>query len=303
MSLGRRKVWLDSKMVGYEKAKVPVLTHSMQYGSGIFEGIRSYRTGKGTAVFRLQDHIKRFLNSAKIYSMRLGYNQNEIEGAVKAVVRANGLGDSYIRPFAFYNDDNIGLFTYKKKISVFVAAVPFGAYFGSARETGLKCKVSSWHRINSEIVPVEAKCSSNYANSILATTEARISGFDEAILTSVDGDIAEGPAENIFIVKDGALITPNIDSDILVGITRDSVIKMAEMEGIEVEQRPVKRDELYSADEVFFTGTAAEITPVTRVDNVKISRGPGKITKALAVQYSSIVHGKVPEFGGWLTYV
>ncbi len=297
------KVWLDSRMVRYEDANAPILTHSMQYGSGIFEGIRSYGTDDGTAVFRLRDHVKRFLNSAKIYSMRLGHGQAELEAAVKKVVKSNRLGDSYIRPFAFYNDDNIGMSTKGKKVSTYIAAVPFGAYFGTRREKGLKCKVSSWRRINSEILPVEAKASGNYANSIIAGNEARNTGFEEAILTSMDGDIAEGPGENIFIVKDGGLITPAVDSDILVGITRDTVIKMAEMEGIQVEERLVKRDELYSADEIFFTGTAAEITPITNVDGTRISRGPGRITRALAGQYSDIVHGKVPEFDGWLSYV
>jgi branched-chain amino acid aminotransferase len=299
----RLKVWMDGKLIKYGDARVPILTHSMQYGSGVFEGIRSYKTARGTAVFRLRDHIKRFLNSAKIYSMRLGYAGTAIETAVKMVVGANALGDSYIRPFAFYDDDDIGISTKGKRISVYIAAVPFGAYFGPARETGLRCKVSSWHRINSEILPVEAKASGNYVNSIIAGNEARESGFDEAILTSIDGDVAEGPGENIFIVKDGGLVTPDVDSDILVGITRDSVIKIAESEGIRVEQRSVKRDELYTADELFFTGTAAELTPIVNVDGTRISRGAGPITKALAASYGSVVHGRVPEFGGWLTYV
>ncbi len=296
-------VWLDSRIVRYEDAKVPILTHSMQYGSGIFEGIRSYGTEDGTAVFRLRDHVRRFLNSARIYSMRLGHSQTQLEAAVKSVVKTNGLTDSYIRPFAFYNDDNIGISTKGKRVSTYIAAIPFGAYFGKARETGLRCKVSSWHRINSEILPVEAKASGNYVNSIIAGNEARNARFEEAILTSIDGDIAEGPGENIFIVRDGALITPAIDSDILVGITRDTVIRIAEMTGMEVEQRLVKRDELYSADEIFFTGTAAEVTPIINVDGIRVGRGPGRTTRALARQYSDIVHGKVPEFSGWLSYV
>ncbi len=299
-----RKVWFDGKIVDYSKAYVPVLTHSMQYGSGIFEGMRAYPTAKGAAIFRLGDHIRRFVNTAKIYSMKLGYSAKELELASMAAVRANSLDECYIRPFAFYNDDHIGLNPQGKQISVFIAAVPFGAYYGAAKQKGLKCKVSSWRRINSSILPVEAKASGNYINSIISSNEAHAAGFDESIMLSSNGYVAEGPAENIFAVEDGRLITPGNDADILLGITRDSIVKIAESTGIEVEKRNIHVEELYTADEVFFAGTAAELTPVINIDGMHIGNGkPGPMTTLLSNKYADIVHGKDREFEGWLTYV
>ncbi|MGC8652356.1 MAG: branched-chain amino acid transaminase [Candidatus Micrarchaeia archaeon] len=297
-------VWLDGKMLPYDKASVPILTHSLQYGSGIFEGIRSYETGKGPAIFRLDDHVKRFINSAKIYYMDLGYSQSDIKKAVIEVVKANKLGSCYIRPFAFYDTDAIGVNPNGKKVSVFIAAVPFGAYFGGGKEKGVHCKVSSWHRINSLILPPQAKASGNYVNSILASMEAVRSGAEEAILTSTSGYVAEGPGENLFMVKDNMLLTPSRESDILLGITRDSVIKIAEGEGIEVAERSIHREELYTADELFFAGTAAEVTPIVSVDSISVGTGkPGPITRIIAEKYSSIVSGKEEEYSEWLTYV
>ncbi len=296
------KVWLDGRMLGYKEARVPILTHSMQYGSGIFEGIRANTTDRGTAVFRLPEHVKRFTNSAKIYSMRLGYSERQLSAAVLETIKRNGLDSCYVRPFAFYNDDNIGLSTKGKKVSVYIAAIPFGAYFNSGTN-GLRCKVSSWRRINSEILPVEAKASGNYLNSIIANNEARMTGFDEAILVSIDGYVAEGPGENLFLVRGGRLITPSVDSDILVGITRDSVIRIAQSLGIEVEQRHVKRDELYIADELFFAGTAVGVAPIGAVDSVASGRGMGPTTRRIAEAYDAAIHGKLKGFEGWLTYV
>ncbi|MCL4411415.1 branched-chain amino acid transaminase [Candidatus Marsarchaeota archaeon] len=299
-----RMVWLDGKIVSYEEAKVPILTHSLQYGSGIFEGIRAYQTKKGAAIFRLPEHVKRFQHSAKIYSMELGRSDGELSRAIIDTVKANGLDSCYIRPFAFYNDDKIGMSTTGKKISVYIAAVPFGAYFGAAKERGIRCKVSSWRRINSDILPVEAKASGNYINSIMANNEARASGFDEAILLSSNGYVAEGPGENIFIVKDGELITPGISSDILLGITRDSLIEIADKLGINVAQRELHHEELYTADEAFFAGTAAEITPIVNIDGMGIGEGkPGRITMMLSKKYDSIVRGNEKAYARWLTYV
>jgi branched-chain amino acid aminotransferase len=295
---------MDGKITEEENTRVPVLTHSLQYGSGMFEGIRAYETEKGTAIFRLHDHVKRFMNTARIYSIDLGYTAKEIEDAIVSVVKKNELASGYIRPFAFYNEAGIGLSTKGKKISVFVAAVPFGAYYGKGEETGIRCKVSSWHRINSAILPPEAKASGNYINSILASTEAKNSGFDEAILTSVEGYVAEGPAENIFLVENNVLVTPTKEADILLGITRDSIIKLAETMGIVVAERNVHREELYTCDELFFTGTAAEMTPVVNVDGTKIGNGKvGILTSSLSKAFSEIVHGKNKEFADWLTYV
>jgi branched-chain amino acid aminotransferase len=298
------KVWLDGKFVKYNDAKVPILTHSLQYGSGIFEGIRAYEAKDGTAVFRLKEHVKRFLNTAKIYSMPLGFTDKEIFKAIVDCVRINKLKSCYIRPFAFYNVDQIGVSAYGKKVSVFVAAIPFGDYFGEGKTKGIRCKISSWHRINSEILPVEAKASGNYVNSIIANYEAKNSGFDEAILISTEGYVAEGSGENIFLVKNNKLITPSDSADILLGITRDSIMKIAENFGLEVEEREVHREELDSAEEVFFTGTAAEITPIVNIDGIKIGTGkPGPITKMLAQKYDEVVAGENDEFKQWLTYV
>ncbi len=298
------KIWLDGNIINESDGKVPILTHSLQYGSGIFEGIRSYETEKGSAVFRLDDHIKRFLNTARTYYMDLPYLHHQIKSAILEILKANNLKSSYIRPFAFYNDNRIGVHTKGKRISVFIAAIPYGAYFGNAKEKGLRCKVSSWHRITSSVLPIQAKASGNYLNSIIANSEVVKAGYDEAILISASGYVAEGPGANIFLVKDGTLITPNKDSDILLGITRDSVIKIANSLEIPVEERFVHREELYSADEVFFAGTAAEITPVINVDNIEVSEGkPGKTTVKIADKFSNIVHGRDSYFSEWLTQV
>lgn len=297
-------VWLDGKMMRNSEAVVPILTHSMQYGSGMFEGLRAYKTRKGPAVFRLEDHVKRFFRTAKIYYMTLHYTPKQLGDAILSVVRKNKLDTCYIRPFAFYNDPNIGVSAYGKQTSIFVAAIPFGAYFGAAKEKGIRCKISSWERINSQILPPEAKVSGNYVNSIIANIEAINSGCDEAILTSSDGYVAEGSSENVFLVSEGKLVTPPRDADILLGVTRDSVIKMAESMGLVVTERNVHKEELYTADEVFFTGTAAEITPVTYVDSRKVGNGkPGPITKMLGDKYTQIVGGNDTEFSSWLTYV
>jgi len=296
--------WLDGKMIKRSQAKVPILTHSLQYGSGIFEGIRAYKTAKGPAIFRLDDHIKRFFRSAKVYNIDLKYSKGDIHEAIVKTIQTNKLDSCYIRPFAFYNDDNIGISALGKKISVFIATIPFGAYFGHGREEGISCKISTWQRINSLILPPEAKASGNYINSVLANMEARMAGQDEAILTSLDGYVAEGPGENIFIVEDGNIVTPPRDADILLGITRDSVIKIAESMGLTVTERNIHKEELYTCDEAFFAGTAAEITPIRSIDFRKVGNGRiGPLTKTLKDKYSSVVNGQNSEFSHWLTYV
>jgi len=302
---GDPMVWLDGKMVRNSTTNVPVLTHSLQYGSGIFEGIRAYETEKGTAIFRLEDHIKRFFSSMKIYSITPAYSEKDLVDAVIGTVRANNLKSCYIRPFAFYNSDAIGISAYKKSVSIYVAAMPFGAYYGEGKEKGIRCKISSWRRINSSIQPVEAKASGNYVNSIIANLEARNSGFDEAILLSAtEGRVAEGPADNIFLVEGGVLNTPDRSSDILLGVTRDSVIAMAKDLGIDVVEREIHKEELYSAEEVFFTGTAAEITPIIDIDGIKVGGGkPGPITKKLQAKYTEVVQGKDSSYSRWLTPV
>lgn len=296
--------WLDNKIVRGKDATVPILTHSMQYGSGIFEGIRAYKTPSGTAIFRLNDHIKRFFRSAKVYSMDLKYSQSDIHEAIIKVVRQNKFESCYIRPFAFYNDSNIGVSTANKKISVFIGAIPFGAYFGKGKEEGISCRISHWQRINSLILPPEAKASGNYINSIIANIDAVSAEADEAILTSFDGYVAEGPGENIFIVEEGKLVTPSREADILLGITRDTIIKIAKNTGLEVFERNIHKEELYTCDEAFFVGTAAEVTPITTIDSRKVGTGkPGPMTKLLADEYSKVVNGSNREFGHWLTYI
>ncbi|MGC8776896.1 MAG: branched-chain amino acid transaminase [Candidatus Micrarchaeia archaeon] len=299
----RQYIWFDGKFVEFEKAKVHVLTHSLQYGSGIFEGIRAYSTEKGPAIFRLKDHIDRFFNSATIYSIKLPFSKSEISDAIVETINKNKLEEAYIRPFAFYNDANIGLDVTGKKVSVIVATVPLKTYFKN-KDKGISCKISSWHRINSLILPPLAKASGNYINSIIASLEAKASGADEAILTSAQGYVAEGAAENIFMVKDNLLITPPREADILLGITRDSVIKIAENLGIEVIERNIHKEELYTCDELFFAGTAAEITPITSVDGKVIGNGkPGPVTKTVSDKYFDIVHGRDVLFKDWLTYI
>lgn len=303
MMQAKQYVWFDGKFVAFEEAKVHILTHSLQYGSGIFEGIRAYKAKKGTAVFRLGDHIKRFFNSAKIYGMNLGFTPIQIKKAVLALVEKNKLEECYIRPFGFYNSQQLGVNPLGKKVSVAIAAIRFGNYFQN-KEKGIKCKVASWQRINSLILPPEAKGSGNYLNSVISSLEARRAGADEAILLSMDGYVAEGPGENIFFVQDGKLVTPTKAADILLGITRDSVIKIAEIRGLQVEERDIHREEMYTSDEAFFSGTAAEITPITEIDSKKIGNGKiGPITKMLLDAYDEAVRGENEDFEEWLTYV
>lgn len=299
----KQYVWFDGKYIASEDAKVHILTHSLQYGSGIFEGIRTYETGRGVSIFRLDAHIRRFTNTAKIYAMDLGFNESALRKASIELVKKNGLGHGYIRPFAFFNDQKIGLDTTGKKISVAIAALPFGNYFEN-KDKGIRCNVSSWRRINKNILPPHAKASGNYINSIMASQEAKRNGADEAIMLGLDGHVSEGPGENIFLVQDNRLVTPSVSSDILLGITRDSIIKLAESIGIVVEEREVNREELYTCNELFFTGTAAELTPITHVDGRKVGTGKiGPITKALSDHFTDIVQGKNREFENWLTFV
>ena len=296
-------VWLNGEFVNESAAKVPILTHSLQYGSGIFEGIRAYETSEGPAIFRLKEHVERFINTAKIYRMNLGFSAEDISKAIIELIKKNGLKSCYIRPFAFYDDARIGVGTTGKKVSTFIAAVPFGKYFKDS-DQGLKCKVASWRRINSNILPVQAKASGNYLNSVIAMLEAHDAGYDEAILLTGDGFVAEGPGENIFLIKNGEIITPGKDSSILLGITRESIIELASEIGYTVKERFVHREELYTADELFFVGTAAEVTPIVNVDGIIIGDGKiGKETDKIRKKFFSIVSGSENSHKKWLTVV
>ncbi len=298
------KVWYNGELMDHGKAVVPVSTHSLQYGSGIFEGIRSYKTSGGVSIFRLKDHVNRLYDSAKIYRMKIPYEREVITEAIKEVVRVNSLKDSYIRPFAFISNYEGLLRPPDIRIGVYIWAFPFGAYFGDSVSTGVKCMTSSWNRISSKSLPIQAKASGNYLNSMVAILEAKESGFDEAILTSLNGFVAEGPGENIFLVKNNEIVTPGKDSDILLGITRDSIIDVARSLGYTVHERFVHREELYTADEVFFSGTAAEVTPVTEVDRVAIGDGKaGKTTREIADRMKKILRDDPGEFEDWMTPV
>ncbi len=279
-------VWFNGKLIPYSEATVPVLTHSLQYGSGIFEGIRAYAGENGSNIFRLKEHVIRFFMTAKIYGLDLGHSIEEISNGIVDTVRENGTVSCYIRPFAFVDDDAISLGIGNKKVSTTISVIPYDSIFGSRKFNGIRCKVSSWRRINSSILPVQAKASGNYLNSIIAANEASASGFDEPILISEGGYVAEGTGKNIFIVKDGTILTPGKDSDILLGITRETVIEISRDMGLSVNERRIHRDELYTADEIFLAGTAAEVAPVTDVDGLKVGEDrTGKITASVSLMF------------------
>ena len=298
-------IWMDRKLVPWEKANVHVLTHTLHYGLGVFEGIRCYKTAKGPAVFRLKDHIKRLEDSAKLVGMKLPYSVDELVGAVKETIKANEIEECYIRPIAYYGYGVMGLNPKGSNVNVAIAVWPWGTYLGEeGLERGIRAKISPWLRIHPRILPPQAKVVANYANSILAKVDALNSGYDEAILLNIEGYVAEGPGENVFIVKDGKLITPPVSSGALVGITRDSIIKIARDEGISFGERDFKPDALYAADEAFFTGTAVEVTPIREVDGKPIGGGKrGPVTEKLQRIFFNAVRGKEPKYESWLDHV
>ena len=299
-----RKIWLDGKFVNWDDAKIHVLTHALHYGYAVFEGIRSFATPKGPAIFRLGEHIDRFANSAKIYRMNLGFSKQEIQDTCTELVRQNGVDEVYIRPIAFSAYGEMGLSPLKNKISVAITSWEWGLYLGeNAVDGGVKATVSSWTRIDSRSLPPQAKCAANYANSALAKMEAVAAGYDEAILLNSVGMVAEGPGENIFRVKDGTLSTPPASSGILRGITRDTVIQLAKEEGIQFYRTDFSREELFTSDELFFTGTAAGLARVREVDGRPIGNGDHPTLSKLQKMYSGITHGRDAKHERWLTYV
>lgn len=298
------KIWMDGKFVDWDNAKIHVLTHGLHYGMAIFEGIRAFSTPGGPAIFRLDEHIERFLNSAKIYRMDLGYSAKELTKACVDLVRVNGVQESYIRPIAFTAYGEMGLNPLKSKISVGIAGWEWGAYLGKeGANAGVRATVSSWVRIDSRSLPLQAKCSANYANSALAKMEALAAGYDEAILLNSHGVVAEGPGENIFRVKDGVLSTPPASSGILRGITRDTVIQFARDLKVKFYRNDATKEELYTSDEVFFSGTAAGIAKVREIDGRRIGYDGFPITDRIAKLYERTVHGKVKRYSSWLTPV
>jgi branched-chain amino acid aminotransferase len=297
-------IWYDGKLVPWREATTHVLTHTLHYSMGVFEGVRAYETPGGTAIFRLHEHTDRLFNSAHILGMKMPFDKETLTEAQKTVVRENGLKSGYIRPMAFYGAEAMGISAKNLSVHVIVAAWPWGAYLGQeALEHGIRVKTSSFARHHSNVTMCRAKANGNYMNSILAHREAETDGYDEALLLDVDGFVAEGSGENIFIVRDGKLYTPD-PSSALIGLTRDTIIQLAGEIGVPVSEKRITRDEVYIADEAFFTGTAAEITPIRELDNRVIGNGDrGPVTARLQAMYFDCVQGRSPDHAAWLSYV
>ncbi len=302
MKFSANYVWLDGRIVKWEEAKIHVLTHALHYGTSIFEGIRAYWTGKDLLIFRLDDHVDRMFRSAKILGVKVPYTADEVRRAIIETLRANSFReDVYIRPLLFVSTPTVTLDVRMLEVSLAVIAFPFGKYLPPE---GIRAAVVSWRRVSNTMLPVMAKIGGIYVNSVLALVEARNKGFDEAILMDANGYIAEGSGENVFVVRKGKIYTPPTYASILEGITRDTVIKLATDEGMYVEERPIAREEVYIADEVFLVGTAAEITPVVEIDGRTIGDGkPGPVTKKLAELYAKVVRGQVEKYLRWVTPV
>ncbi|HTT15321.1 MAG TPA: branched-chain amino acid transaminase [Thermoplasmata archaeon] len=298
------KIWLDGSLVPWDAARVHVLTHGLHYGYAVFEGIRCHETPRGSAIFRLGEHLDRFLNSAKVYRMALPYDRAALTKACVELVRANGIPEAYLRPIAFSGYGEMGLDPTKSPLQVAVAMWEWGAYLGAdGVRRGVRATVSSWVRVDSRSLPPQAKCAANYANSALAKMEAVSGGYDEAILLNSAGMVAEGPGENIFRVKHGVVSTPPASSGILRGITRDTVIRFVAEEGLVFQRNDFTREELFTADELFYTGTAAGITPIREVDGRPIGSGDYPITRRFQQRYEDAIHGRSAAYASWLTYV
>ncbi|ADI30519.1 branched-chain amino acid aminotransferase [Methylotenera versatilis 301] len=297
-------IWYDGKMVNWRDATTHVLTHTLHYGMGVFEGVRAYKTDKGTAIFRLQEHTDRLFRSAHILQMKMPFTKEEMMEAQKAAVRENNLESAYMRPMAFYGAEAMGISAKTLSTHVIVAAWKWGAYMGQeALDNGIRVKTSSFSRHHVNITMCKAKANGNYMNSILAHQEAAQDGYEEALLLDVDGFVAEGSGENIFIVRNGKLYTPDLTSA-LEGITRDTIVQLAAEIGLTVIEKRITRDEVYGADEAFFTGTAAEVTPIRELDRRAIGAGTaGPITKQLQKMYFDVVTGKSAKHANWLTLV
>jgi len=297
-------IWFDGQLVPWRDATTHVLTHSLHYGLSVFEGVRAYKTAEGTAIFRLAEHTERLFNSARIYLMQMPFSKQTLMDAQREVVRANKLESCYLRPIAFYGSEKMGVSPKGAKVHVAIAAWPWGAYLGAdALEKGIRVKTSSFARHHINVTMARAKFAGTYANSILANQEATMDGYDEALLLDVDGFVAEGSGENIFIIKNGKMYEPELTSA-LVGITRDSVISLAGDIGVEVQARRLTRDDVYIADEAFFTGTAAEVTPIRELDNRAIGNGgSGPITQKLQAMFFDVVNGRNAKYKSWLTPV
>lgn len=299
------KIWMNGKLVPFRNAKVHVLTHALHYSTAVFEGIRCYNTPDGPAIFRLPEHVERLFRSAKLYSMKMEFSEKDITDAIVKTVKSSTLKECYIRPVAYYGYGTMGLTPTPNKVDVAIACWEWKMGESKAgKESGARCKISSWLRIDSRSQPMQAKAASNYANAALARVEALKAGYDEAIMLNHHGKVAEGSAENIFIIKNGEITTPPLSSGCLAGITRNSVIQMIRADGREVVERELERDDLYSADEIFMTGTAAEVKSVAFIDDVPIGGGRmGATTRALQKSFMDVVMGRDERFSHWLTYI
>lgn len=298
------EIWLDGEMVPWRDAKVHLLTHTLHYGLGVFEGVRAYKTDQGTAIFRLQEHTDRLFRSAKIMGMRMPFDKEALNEAQKIAVRENNLESAYIRPMCFYGSEGMGIRADNLNTHVMVAAWDWGSYLGEDNmKNGIRIKTSSFTRHHVNITMCKAKANGNYMNSIMALQEAVTDGYDEALLLDAEGFVAEGSGENFFMVRDGVLYTPELTSA-LEGITRATVMTLAADIGLEVVEKRITRDEVYVADEAFFTGTAAEVTPIRELDNRLIGNGGrGPITEQLQSMYFDQVYGRSDVYGHWNTLV
>jgi branched-chain amino acid aminotransferase len=297
------KIWMNGELVDWADAKIHVGTHGLHYGTGVFEGIRCYETEQGPAIFRLSDHMQRFLESARLLYMEIPYSLEELNAAVVETVAANGLDECYIRPIGYVGYGELGVDPRDNPIDVAIMTWPWGAYLGEeSAKHGITAKVSSWKRVGPNTIPHVAKATGIYLNSMLATTEAKRAGYQEAILLTDEGMVADGPGESIFVVKNGRISTPDLSASILTGVTRDTVMQIAADLGYEVREREIIRTELYLADEVFMTGTAAEIVPLRAVDDIAIGE-PGPITLEIQRTYLDTVRGRNERYAHWLQLV
>jgi branched-chain amino acid aminotransferase len=297
-------IWMNGRLVSWNDAQVHVTAHALQYGTGVFEGMRSYDTPDGPAIFRLEPHLRRFVESAKFYELEIPYSLDELSAASLDVIRRNGLENAYLRPLAFFDSHTFSVWPKDCPVSVAVIAVPGRAYIQGGPESGVRVTVSTVRRIDSAALPAFVKACGHYTNSVRAVQEAIRRGYDEALLLNTKGDVAEGSGENLFVVKNGSLVTNDIDASILLGITRDSVLTIARDLGIPVVVRPISLADVQTADELFFSGTAVEVTPIKEVDGRVYGDGtPGPITKRIQRTFFDAVHGRLPQYRSWLSYV
>ena len=298
-------IWRDGEFVAWQDATVHVLAHSMQFGSSAFEGVRCYDTPQGPAIFRLEDHLQRLINSCRIYRMEVPYGVDELVAACCELVERNALKSCYIRPMVLRGFGAAGMVPFDSPVEVYLPCWPWGAYLGEgALENGVDTCVSSWHRMAPNTIPSMAKIAGNYLGGQLIKMEALANGFDEAIALGPDGMISEGSGQNVFVVHKGVVFTTPLNGTLLPGITRESIMTLARDAGLEVREQPLQREILYTADEIFLTGTASEVTPVRSVDRIKVGVGrAGEVTKQLQRTFLDLVHGKVEDRHGWLTFV